>query len=216
MKNILVIGTGRFGRYTILKLHELGHQIVAIDKDEKRINRILPLVTDAQIGDSTNQEFMSSIGVRDFDLCIVAIGDDFLASLETTFLLDELGAKRIVSRATTGSQEKFLLRNGAEAVVYPERQLGIWTAIRYSSDHITDYIELSDGYSIFEIEVPDAWDSRKVGELNIRKRYNLNVLGVKEITLNMNITNETILHRGQKMLVLGRYEDLRKIFGRQG
>ncbi len=215
MKNVLVIGAGRFGRYTIRKLHELGHQVVAVDRNEERIARILPLVSDGQIGDSTDQDFMSSLGIRDFDLCIVAIGDDFLASLETTFLLDELGAKKIVSRATTGSQEKFLLRNGAEAVVYPERQLGTWTAIRYSSDHITDYIELTDGYSIFEIGVPAHWDDMKIGELNVRRKWKLNILGVREGKMNMNVTNETVLHAGQQMLVLGRYEDLRRIFFRQ-
>ncbi|MBQ7992278.1 MAG: TrkA family potassium uptake protein [Solobacterium sp.] len=215
MKNVLVIGAGRFGRYTIRKLHELGHQVVAVDRNEERIARILPLVSDGQIGDSTDQDFMSTLGIRDFDLCIVAIGDDFLASLETTFLLDELGAKKIVSRATTGSQEKFLLRNGAEAVVYPERQLGTWTAIRYSSDHITDYIELTDGYSIFEIGVPAHWDDMKIGELNVRRKWKLNILGVREGKMNMDVTNETVLHAGQQMLVLGRYEDLRRIFFRQ-
>ena len=215
MKNVLVIGAGRFGRYTIRKLHELGHQVVAVDRNEERIARILPLVSDGQIGDSTDQDFMSTLGIRDFDLCIVAIGDDFLASLETTFLLDELGAKKIVSRATTGSQEKFLLRNGAEAVVYPERQLGTWTAIRYSSDHITDYIELTDGYSIFELGVPAHWDDLKFGELNVRRKWKLNILGVREGKMNMDVTNETVLHAGQQMLVLGRYEDLRRIFFRQ-
>ncbi|MBQ9824864.1 MAG: TrkA family potassium uptake protein [Solobacterium sp.] len=215
MKNVLVIGAGRFGRYTIRKLHELGHQVVAVDRNEERIARILPLVSDGQIGDSTDQDFMSTLGIRDFDLCIVAIGDDFLASLETTFLLDELGAKKIVSRATTGSQEKFLLRNGAEAVVYPERQLGTWTAIRYSSDHITDYIELTDGYSIFEIGVPAHWDDMKIGELNVRRKWKLNILGVRDGKMNMDVTNETVLHAGQQMLVLGRYEDLRRIFFRQ-
>lgn len=212
MKNVLVIGAGRFGRYTIRKLHDMGHQILVIDKDEERINKILPLVSDARIGDSTSQEFMDTLGVRDYDLCIVAIGDNFLASLETVFLLNELGAKRVIARATTGSQEKFLLRNGAEAVVYPERQLGSWTAIRYSSDNISNYIELSDGYSIFEMHVPKEWDGKKIGEINIRRKYHLNILGVKDPRMNMNITNDTVLYYGQDMLVLGRYENVQKIF----
>lgn len=212
MKNVLVIGAGRFGRYTIRKLHDMGHQVLVIDREESRINKVLDLVSDARIGDSTNQEFMETLGVRDYDLCIVAIGDNFLASLETVFLLNELGAKRVVARATTGSQEKFLLRNGAEAVVYPERQLGSWTAIRYSSDNISNYIELSDGYSIFEMAVPKEWDRKKIGEINIRRKYHLNILGVKDPRMNMNITNDTVLYQGQSMLVLGRYEDVQKIF----
>jgi trk system potassium uptake protein TrkA len=212
MKNVLVIGAGRFGRYTIRKLHDMGHQILVIDREESRINKILNLVSDARIGDSTNQEFMETLGVRDYDLCIVAIGDNFLASLETVFLLNELGCKRVIARATTGSQEKFLLRNGAEAVVYPERQMGSWTAIRYSSDNISNYIELSDGYSIFEMAVPKAWDGKKIGEINIRRKYHLNILGVKDPRMNMNITNDTVLYYGQNMLVLGRYENVQKIF----
>ena len=212
MKNVLVIGAGRFGRYTIRKLHDMGHQILVIDREESRINKILNLVSDARIGDSTNQEFMETLGVRDYDLCIVAIGDNFLASLETVFLLNELGCKRVIARATTGSQEKFLLRNGAEAVVYPERQMGSWTAIRYSSDNISNYIELSDDYSIFEMAVPKAWDGKKIGEINIRRKYHLNILGVKDPRMNMNITNDTVLYYGQDMLVLGRYENVQKIF----
>ncbi|MCR4952162.1 MAG: TrkA family potassium uptake protein [Solobacterium sp.] len=212
MKNCLVIGAGRFGRYTIRKLHELGHQIMVIDRNEERIEKIMNLVSDARIGDSTNEEFMQSIGINHFDLCIVAIGDDFLASLETVFLVNELGAKKIVARATTGSQEKFLLRNGAHAVVYPERQLGSWTAIRYSSDNISNYIELTDGYSIFEIAVPRHWDGKKIGELDVRRKYHLNILGIKEDIMNMNISNDTVMHYGRNMLVLGKFDDVQKIF----
>lgn len=212
MKNILILGAGRFGRYTAMKLHELGHRIMAVDKNEEHINKILPYVTDALIGDSTSTEFMETLGVRDYDLCIVAIGDDFLASLETTFLLDELGAAKIISRATSGSQEKFLLRNGASAVVFPERQLGSWTAIRYSSDNISNYIELMDGYAIYEIAVPKNWEGKKIGELDVRKRYHLNILGVKNGTLNMDVGIDTVLHTAGTMLVLGKNEDIQRIF----
>lgn len=211
-KNVLIIGAGRFGLYTAVKLHDLGHQVLAVDKNEERIDRILPYTANAQIGDSTDRKFMETIGVRDYDLCIVAIGDDFLSSLETTFLLDELGAQKIISRATTGSQEKFLLRNGASAVVFPERELGSWTAIRYSSDNISNYIELMDGYSIFEVAVPSRWDGKKIGDLGVRNRYNLNVLGVKDGKMNMNITNNTVLRQGQNMLVLGKLENIQKTF----
>ncbi len=212
MKNVLIIGAGRFGRYTAIKLNELGHQIMAIDKNEDRINRILPYVTDAQIGDSTDDTFLRTIGIPDYDLCIVAIGDDFLSSLETTSLLEELGAKKIIARATSGNQEKFLMKNGASAVVFPERQLGSWTAIRYGSDTISNYIDLSDGYSIFEVAVPSQWDGKRVGELDVRKRYQINILGVQNGTMNMDINVNTILHAGQKLLVLGKQEVLQKLF----
>ena len=142
MKSILLIGLGRFGRHIAMHLNELGHQVMAVDKVEERVDAVLPYVTNAQIGDSTNGEFLESLGIRNFDVCIVAIGNDFQSSLETTSLLKELGGKLVVSRAARDVQAKFLLRNGADEVVYPEKQLAKWTAIRYSADHILDYMEL--------------------------------------------------------------------------
>ena len=212
MKNILMIGAGRFGRYTSMKLHDLGHQILIVDKDEERINKVLPYVAEAQIGDSTDRAFMETLGIPDYDICFVAIGDDFLSSLETTFLLDELGAKMIISRATSGSQEKFLLRNGATAVVFPERQMGNWCAIRYSSDNISNYIELMDGYSIVEVDVPAAWDGKRIGELDVRRRYQITILGIKNHVMDMNIGTDTVLHVGQHMLILGKHENIQKSF----
>ena len=133
MKSILLIGLGRFGKHVAMHLHNLGHQVMAVDSTEERVNAVLPYVTEAQIGDSTNESFLSSLGIRNFDACIVAIGDNFQSSLETTSLLKELGAKLVVSRASSDVHQKFLLRNGADQVVYPEQQLAKWTAIRFSS-----------------------------------------------------------------------------------
>ena len=148
MKSILLIGLGRFGRHIAIKLHELRHQVMAVDWREECVEAALPYVTSAQIGDSKNEEFMASLGVRNFDVCIVAIGDDFQSSLETTSLLKDLGARFVVARAARDVHAKFLLRNGADEVVYPEKQLAAWTAIRYSSDHIFDYIELNADHAI--------------------------------------------------------------------
>ena len=180
MKTILLIGLGRFGRHIAMKLNELNHQVMAIDKDEERVNAVLPFVTNAQIGDSTSEEFLSAIGVRNFDVCIVAIGDNFQSSLETASLLKELGAKKVVARAARDVQAKFLLRNGADEVVYPEKQMAIWSAIRYSSDHIYDYIALGDDHAIFEIEVPNNWVGKTIGQLDVRKRYHVNILAIKQ------------------------------------
>ena len=138
MKSILLIGLGRFGKHIAMHLNHLGHQVMAVDTSEERVEDVLPIVTNAQIGDSTNADFLESLGVRNYDVCIVAIGNNFQSSLETTSLLSELGARFVVSRAATDVQEKFLLRNGANEVVYPEKQLAKWTAIRYSADHILD------------------------------------------------------------------------------
>ena len=171
MKSILLIGLGRFGRHIAIKLDELNHQVMAVDNNESRVEAVLPYVRNAQIGDATNEDFIRSLGVRNFDVCIVAIGDNFQSSLETTSLLKELGAKMVVSRAARDVHAKFLLRNGADEVVYPEKQLASWTAIRYSADHIFDYVELDEEHGIFEISIPDAWIGKTVGDLDIRKEY---------------------------------------------
>ena len=136
MKSILLIGLGRFGRHIAQKLNDMNHQVMAVDSDEKRVSDVLSFVTNAQIGDSTDQEFLSSLGIRNFDACIVAIGDDFQNSLETTSLLKELGAKKVIARASRGVQEKFLLRNGADEVMYPEREVAESVAVRFSDNKI--------------------------------------------------------------------------------
>ena len=179
MKSVLLVGLGRFGRHIAIKLHELGHQVMAVDRSEARINAVLPFVTNAQIGDSKNASFMVSLGVRNFDVCIVAIGDDFQSSLETTALLKELGAKQVVSRAARDVHAKFLLRNGADDVIYPEKQMADWAAMRYSSDHIFDYIELTADHSIFETAVPAAWVGKTIVELAVRQKYHINVLATR-------------------------------------
>lgn len=148
MKNILLIGLGRFGRHLAVELNELGHEVMAVDDDEDRVNEILPYVTNAQIGDSTNADFLKSLGIGNFDICFVTISANFENSLETTSLLKELGAKIVISRAERDIQKKFLLRNGADQVVYPERQVAKWASIRYTADHILDYMEIDASHAI--------------------------------------------------------------------
>lgn len=213
MKSILLIGLGRFGRHIALKLNALNHQVMAIDHNEERVNALLPFVTNAQIGDSTNEEFLAALGVGNYDACIVAIGDNLQNSLETTYLLKELGARKIIARASKEMQEKFLLRNGADEVVYPEKQLAAWTAIRCSSEHILEYIELDDEYAIFEVEIPSDWSGKSILELDIRKKHGINILGVRTNgKLNMNITPNTVFGHGTSVLVLGQEKAVHKCF----
>ena len=213
MKSILLIGLGRFGRSIAEKLNEMHHQIMAVDRNEARVNDILPLVTDGQIGDSTNESFLRSLGVDNYDVCFVAIGEDFQSSLETTSLLKELGAKKVVSRASTDVHRKFLLRNGADDVVFPEKQLASWAAVRHTTDLIQDYIALDQEYAVYDLLVPAEWNGKTVGALDIRKKYNLNLLAVRD---NGNpskvVTGETVLLENQTILVLGRWKDVQKCF----
>ena len=213
MKSILLIGLGRFGRHVAVKLSEMRHQVMAIDKREERVDAVSNFITNAQIGDSTDEEFLRSLGIRNFDVCIVAIGNDFQSSLETTSLLKELGARLVVSRAARDVHAKFLLRNGADEIVYPEKQLAYWTAIRYGSDHIFNYIELGQEYAIFEIQVPENWKGKTIGRLDIRQKYNINIMALKiEGRMDMSITSDTVLSGNMTMLVLGKNKDIQKCF----
>ena len=149
MKSILLIGLGRFGRHIAQELNELGHQVMAIDSNEDRVNAVLSYVTNAQIGDSTSEYFLRSLGVGNFDVCIVTIGGNFQSSLETTSLLKELGAKLVVSRAERDVQAKFLLRNGADEVGSDPIQLrthsGLYRAAGRPRHHGSDHSAGMDG-----------------------------------------------------------------------
>lgn len=213
MKNILLIGLGRFGKHIAMQLNEMGHEIMAVDINEERVNRILPFVTNGQIGDSTDASFLESLGIGNFDICFVTIGGSFQNSLETTSLLKELGANLVISRAERDVQEKFLLRNGADRVVYPEKQVAKWASIRYADDHILDYMEVDASHAIFEVAIPDEWIGRSVGELDIRRRYNINILAVKkEREVSVTISVNTVLEADSTLLVLGDYKAIQKFF----
>lgn len=213
MKSVLLIGLGLFGKHIATELNRLDHEIMAVDQNEDRVNEVLPIVTSAQIGDSTNVDFLKSLGIKNFDVCIVAMSGNFQNSLETTSLLKELGASCVVSAAKRDVQEKFLLRNGADEVVYPEKQMARWTAMRYTADHILDFIEIDDDHAIFEIQMPKEWNGKTIGQLDVRKKYNINILAIKENgRMNMSISPDTYLSSNESLLVLGDYKSLHKCF----
>lgn len=213
MKNILLIGLGRFGRHLAVELNELGHEVMAVDDDEDRVNEILPYVTNAQIGDSTNANFLKSLGIGNFDICFVTISANFENSLETTSLLKELGAKIVISRAERDIQKKFLLRNGADQVVYPERQVAKWASIRYTADHILDYMEIDASHAIFEAEVPEKWLGKTIGELDVRRKYNINIIAVKDKGgVNIALSTDTLLKQDATILVIGEHKAIKRWF----
>jgi trk system potassium uptake protein TrkA len=213
MKSILLIGVNHFGTLLAKQLHALGQQILAVDRDEARINAVLPFVTDAQIGDSTNEAFLRSLGIGSFDVCIVTIGSDFQSSLETTSLLKELGGKLVVSRADREVQAKFLLRNGADEVLEPEKHIAQWAAIRYASNHILDYISLDDDHAIYEVSVPSDWAGKTIGQIDIRKRYGISIMAIrKKGKMIFSVTPETNLNENMTMLVLAGRKSMQKCF----
>lgn len=213
MKSILVIGLGRFGRHLAEKLYQLGHHTMAVDCDENRVNDVLEYVTSAQIADSSNKSFLETLGVENYDVCFVTISHDFQSSLITTNYLKELGAKFVVARAERDVQKDLLLRNGADEVIYPEEQVANWSAIKYSSNHVLDYIELDADNSIFEVAVPEAWLGKSVGQIDIRRKFKISILAVKlNGKMNSFVTPETVFTSDMTLFVLGEYKSLQKCF----
>ena len=213
MKSVLLIGLNSFGTLIAKQLYDLGHQVMAVDRNESRVNALLPIVTDAQIGDSTNEAFLRSLGIPGYDVCIVTIGGDFQSSLETTALLKELGGRMVVSRADRDVQAKFLLRNGADEVIMPEKQAAEWAAIRYASNHILDYIRLDDDHAIYEVTVPSEWIGKTIGQIDIRKHFGITIMAVKKNgRMILSVTPETMLKKGITMLVLGEYKAMQRCF----
>ena len=180
MKSVLVIGLGRFGHHLTQNLMELGNDVMIIDSDEKNIEDLVPHVTSAKIGDCTNPEVLKGLGVSNFDIVFVCIGTNFQSSLEITSLVKEMGAKRVVSKATRDIQAKFLLRNGADEVIYPEKDIAEECAVRYSMDNIFDYMEMADGYGIYEISPMPDWCEKSIRQSNIAANHRISILGIKK------------------------------------
>lgn len=213
-KSVLLIGLGKFGTQIAEELYKLGHQIMVVDQNEDRVNDAMKFATNGQIGNSTNVDFLKSLGINDFDFCIVSIGGDFQSSLETTCSLKELGAKTVISRAESDGQAKFLLRNGADEVVYPEKQLATWMAIKYSSEHILDYIEIDDSCSILEVTIPKEWIGKSVRQIDIRNKYEINIIALKKNKKAIaNFSPDMKLTSDYTMLVFGEYKKIKKCFG---
>ena len=209
MKSILIIGLGRFGRHMAEKFSEQNNDVMAIDINEERVNNDLSIVTNALIGDATNERFMETVGVRDFDLCVVAIGDNFQSSLETTALLKDLGAKFVLARASRDVHAKFLLRNGADDVIYTEKETAERLAVKYGSDNIFNYIELNDEYSIYEIAVPAAWLNKSILKVNVRSKYGISILATKQGNNIFPLPKpEHVFTDSESLMILGKNEDI--------
>lgn len=178
-KSVLIIGIGRFGRYLASKFVELGHEVMIVDRSEESMNDLLTHVTSAQIGDCTNVEVLMGLGVSNFDICFVCIGSNFQTSIEITAQLKDLGAKYVVAKADRELHEKFLLRNGADEVVFPERESANKTATRMSSPNILDFIELTPEYYIVEISPLENWIDKTIAQVGVREKYGINILATK-------------------------------------
>ena len=215
MKSVLVIGMGRFGKHLARKMTELGNDVMIVDKEESIIEELAPNFTDAHSGDCTNIAVLSSLGVSNFDICFVAIGSNFQASLEITSLLKEHGAKYVVSKASRDIQAKFLLRNGADEVVYPEREMAEKVAIRYNVKNIFDFIELTPEFAIFELPIWESWIGKSIAYVDIRKKFHINILAIKNGTdLQPLPGSEYIFTPNDHVVVIGKSKDIYKLNSR--
>jgi trk system potassium uptake protein TrkA len=212
MKSILVIGLGRFGRHMAIKFAQLGNEVMVIDQDENKVNDVLPMITSAQIGDCTNEHVLRSLGIKNFDMCVVAIGSNFQASLEITSLLKELGATFVLSKANRDTHAKFLLRNGADAITYAEKEMAERLAVRYSANNVFEYVELTPEYSIFEIPPMEDWIGKTIEQKGIRTKHHISILATKVDGKICPIPKPDYMFTGKEhLIVIGRKEDVLKL-----
>lgn len=208
MKSMLVIGLGRFGRHLALKLMELGNEVMAVDIDEERVEALAPFVTASHIGDCQEEAIMRELGVKNFDICFVCISNDFQGSLEVTYTLKELGAQYIVARADREKQTKFLQKIGADEVIHPEMDMAQRTAVKYSANNAFDYIELTPEYSIFEIKVPSNWVGKTVSEVNVRSKFRVNIIGIKnDFKITPLLTSDHVFGKNEHLIISGDKKD---------
>lgn len=212
MKNILIIGMGRFGHHLCMNLQKLNNDIMIADQEEENLQDLLPYVTSAKIGDCTKEEVLRSFGIRNFDICFVCIGTNFQSSLEITCLLKELGAKYVISKANRDVHAKFLLRNGADEVIYPDRDIAEKMAVKYSANHVFDYIELTDEYSIYEIPPMDSWIGKSIRDVNCRAKYQISILAFKQgDQIFPQPMPDRIFMPGEHLMVMGRRTDVERL-----
>ena len=211
MKNVLLIGLGRFGRHMAQKMSDMNHQILAIDKNEHKVQEAMRYVTNAEIGDATDPVLIASLGVKDFDLCVVTMSHDLQASLEITALLKENGAPFVLVRVSRDTHARFLLACGADEIIYPEKQMADWAAVRYTGDHVYDYTRLSPDHAIYETEIPDSWIGHTVVDLGVRQRYRLNILALRrDGNVDPMFGPATVLQAGDRIILLGSDKDVQK------
>lgn len=212
MKSILIIGMGRFGSHLCRDMAKLGNEIMVVDENEELLEPLLPYVVSAKIGDCTKEEVLRSLGVDNFDICFVCIGTNFQSSLEITSLLKDIGAKYVISKATRDVHAKFLLRNGADEIIYPDRDIAEKCAVSYSMDNLFDNFELTKGYSIYEIAPPSSWIGKTIVELDIRNNYHANIIAIKsndEIQILPPVDYR--FHENEHIMILGHKTDLQKL-----
>lgn len=208
MKSILVIGLGRFGKHIAMRFAELGNQVLAVDISEECVSEVMSHIPNIQIGDCTNEDVLQALGVGNFDICVVAVGSNLGISLEITYQLKQLGAPYIISRIISEKHGKFLLNNGADEIIYPEKQIADRMAIKHSAKHAFEYIEIMADYSVSEVAVPDKWVGQTVEHIAVRTKYGINILAAKLNNVVTEVKPSHIFKEGEHLLVFGEKKNI--------
>lgn len=212
MKQFAVIGLGRFGSSIAKYLYSAGYEVMAADKDMERIEAIKDDVTHAFQVDVTNESAIRALGLNNFDVVVVAIGSDLEASILVTLTAKEVGVKYIVAKARSESHAKVLSKIGADKIVFPERDMAERIAHNIISSNILDYIELSPEYSIMEVAALDEWKRKTLGQLDMRRRYGINVLAIKRgDKINVFPKAEDTIDDNSIIIAVGNNDDLDRI-----
>lgn len=215
MRSVLIIGLGRFGKTLATKFYDIGNDVMVVDNNEDNIREFMEYSVNAKIADCTQINVLESLGVSDFDICFVCIGSNFQASLEITSQLKELGAKKVISKANTNIHAKFLGRNGADEVVFPERDMAEKLAVQYSLSNIFDYTEISGDTGIYEIPILNAWYGHSIVELNVRNKYKINILAIKKGEDDITLPEaDYVFDYMDHIYVLGKQRDIEKLLNK--
>ena len=212
MKSFIVIGAGKFGHYFCRFLSERDAEIMIVDGDEDKLSDMLSYVSSAKVGDCTRRDVVRSLGVEDFDEAVVCIPESFQNSLQIVDLLKELGARSVTAVASTEIQAKFLLKNGADHVVFPDRDMSERLAVSISNDSVFDFLKLSDGYAIYEITPPRRWLERTMLDVNVRRKYGVNIVAVKAPDGHMFLPgSEYVFNADEHLVVFARDAEIKKL-----
>ncbi|XJZ28339.1 potassium channel family protein [Bacillota bacterium Lsc_1132] len=210
-KDFAVIGLGRFGGSICRTLAEQGKEVLAIDLNEERVNEFSTIASHAVSGDSTDEAMLRSIGIRNFDHVIVAIGEDIQSSILTTLILKELGVRNVTAKAQNDYHEKVLRKIGADHVVHPERDMGIRIANNMSSNSVLDYLALSDQHSIVEFVANEKIGGRTILDLDIRKKYGVNIVAIKrDSNIIVSPQAKEMIQPNDVLIAIGNDDDLDK------
>lgn len=217
MKSVLIIGLGRFGHHLCANMVKLGNEVMVIDRSEAATEDLLHIATSVKVGDCTNEEVLRSLGVGNFDICFVCIGSNFQSSLEITSLAKDLGARHVVCKANRDIHAKFLLRNGADEVFYPDRDIAERLAVKYSANHVFDYFELSKDYSIFEIQPKNSWVGQTIRGADIRAKYHVSIFGIRQGAELMVLPRaDYVMKKEDHLMVVGLTKDIDRLLASMG